>query len=67
MLTKSRVIESLQSMPEQLTMEDIIDRLQSLDDLETALDDIRTGKVHTHEEVMAEARQWLKDKQWRQP
>jgi len=67
MLTKSRVIESLQSMPEQLTMEDIIDRLQSLDDLETALDDIRKGHVHPHEEVMTEARQWIKDRQWQQP
>lgn len=63
MLTKSRVIESIQSMPDQITMEDIIERLQSLDDLETALDDIRKGRVHQHNDVMAEARQWLKDKQ----
>lgn len=62
MLTKSRVIESLQSMPEQITMEDIIDRLQSLDDLETALDGIRKGDGYKHEDVMAEARRWLKEK-----
>ncbi|ADB36231.1 hypothetical protein [Spirosoma linguale] len=67
MLTKTRVIESLQSMPEQITMEDIIDRLQSLDDLETALDDIRKGNGYQHEDVMSEARQWIKDKQWQQP
>ncbi|WP_461044169.1 hypothetical protein [Spirosoma harenae] len=54
-------------MPEQLTMEEIIDRLQSLDDLETGLDDIRKGNVHKHDDVMTEARQWLKDKQWQQP
>ena len=63
MLTKSRVIESIQSMPEQITMEDIIDRLQSLEDLEMALDDIRKGKVRPHDDVMAQARQWLKEKQ----
>jgi|GEM_PF-2088281 len=62
MLTKSRVIESIQTMPEELTIEDVIDKLQSLDDLETALNDIRTGQVHQHEIVMAEARQWLADK-----
>lgn len=67
MLTKSRVIESLQSLPEQITMEDIIDRLQSLDDLETALDDIQKGNVHKHDAVMADARKWLSDKQWQQP
>jgi len=49
-------------MPEELTIEDVIDKLQSLDDLETALNDIRTGQVHQHEIVMAEARQWLADK-----
>ena len=62
MLTKSRVIESLQGMPDQITMEEIIDRLQSLDDLETALDDIRKGNGYKHEDVMAEVRQWLKEK-----
>lgn len=63
MLTKSRVIESIQSMPDQLTLNDIIDHLQSLDDLETTLNDIRTGAVHAHEDVMAQARQWIRDKQ----
>ena len=48
-------------------MEEIIDRLQSLDDLETALDDIRKGNIHQHDDVMDEARQWLKEKQWQQP
>ncbi len=62
MLTKSRVIESIQTMSEELTIEDIIDKLQSLDDLETALNDITMGQVHKHETVMAEARQWLADK-----
>jgi Zn-dependent alcohol dehydrogenase len=62
MLTKSRVIESLQSMPERITMDEIVERLQSLDDLETALDDIRKGNGLKHEDVMAEARQWLKEK-----
>lgn len=47
-------------------MEEIIDRLQSLDDLETALDDIRKGNGYKHDDVMAEARQWHKDKQWQQ-
>ena len=64
MLTKSRVIESLQSMPDKVTVEEIIDRLHSLDDLETAIDDIRKGNGHKHEDVMAEARQWLSEKQW---
>jgi hypothetical protein len=43
MLTKTRVIESIQNMPEHITLDEDIDRLQSLDDLETALDDIRKG------------------------
>jgi len=67
MLIKTKVIESLASMPEQFTMEEIIDRLQSLDDLENALDAIRKGNLHKHEDVMTEARQWLKTQKWPQP
>ena len=48
-------------------MEEIIDRLQSLDDLETALNDMRKGNGQKHDVVMAEARQWIKEKQWQQP
>jgi hypothetical protein len=66
MLTKSRAIESIQSMPDQVTIKEIIEHLQSLDDLETALEAIQHGTTRPHAIVMQEARQWLKDQQWPQ-
>ena len=61
-MTKTAVVESLETLPEQSTIEEIIDYLQSLADLETAMQAIQAGTVRPHAEVMAEARTWLSEK-----
>ena len=66
MMTKAAVVESLETLPEQSTIEEIIDYLQSLADLEAVMQAIQAGTVRPHTEVMAEARTWLNEKKWQQ-
>lgn len=66
MLTKSSVLESLETLPEQATIKDIIEYLQSLDDLEAAIEAMQNGTARPHVVVMEEARAWIKAKQWPQ-
>jgi predicted transcriptional regulator len=60
MLTKDKIIKSIDSLPDNLTVDQVIDRIIMLDKIEQGLKDVETGNVYTTEEVKAKLNKWLK-------
>lgn len=51
MLTKDLVITSLQDLPEEFELDELIERLIFLQKIKTGMQQAAEGKVKTHEEV----------------
>jgi predicted transcriptional regulator len=60
MLTKDKIKKSIDSLPDNLTVDQVIDRIIMLDKIEQGLKDIEAGNVYTTEEVKAKLSKWLK-------
>jgi len=62
MLTKEKLIETINSMPED-RFDDInilLERIVELEKIERGLDDLEKGNVHTHDEVGEIVKTWFK-------
>ena len=51
MLTKEKIKKTIDLLPENVTIDEIISRIILLDKIERGLDDIEKGNVYTTEEV----------------
>jgi predicted transcriptional regulator len=60
MLTKEKIIKSFDTLPENLNIDQVIDRLIMLDKIEQGLKDVEDGNVFTTEEVKVKLDKWLK-------
>lgn len=60
MLTKEKIKRSIDSMPDNLTIDEVIDRIILLDKIEQGLSDVENGNVHTTEEIKGKLNKWLK-------
>lgn len=60
MLTKEKIIKSFDALPDNLTIDQVIDRLIMLDKIEQGLKDVENGNVFTTEEVKVKLDKWLK-------
>jgi predicted transcriptional regulator len=60
MLTKEKIIKSIDSLPDNLTIDQVIDRLIMIDKIEQGLKDIETSNVYTTEEVKTRLKKWIK-------
>ena len=60
MLFREQVSDTIDSMPEQFEIDDIVEKLIFLDKIEQGLDDIKNGRVFTEEEVEKRLEKWLK-------
>ena len=60
MLTKAKIKKSIDSLPDNLTVDQVIDRIILLDKIEQGLKDAEEGKVFTTEEAKAKLNKWLK-------
>ncbi len=59
MSVKEDVLRLIQSMPEHVTMNEIIDELNVRAKIEEGLKDLDEGKFITHDEVRRRLDQWL--------
>ena len=57
-MKKSKVIETLDSLPEEFTTEELIDRLIFIDKVEQGLEDVKKGRTIS----LDEARDRIKEK-----
>jgi predicted transcriptional regulator len=60
MLTKDKIKKSIDSLPDNLTVDQVIDRIIMLDKIEQGLKDVEAGNVYTTEEAKAKLSKWLK-------
>lgn len=64
---KEEIIQMLQRLPNDCTLEDILYHLHVRQMVEQGIRDVEEGRVHTQEEVERMSAQWLKSSGQTQP
>jgi predicted transcriptional regulator len=60
MITKTQIKNTLDSLPENVTVEQVIEHLIFLDKVQKGLDDSEKGRINTVEEAEQKLKKWLK-------
>jgi hypothetical protein len=60
MLTKEKIKTTIDALPEDFTIEDIIEKLIFLDKIEQGLNDVKNEKVYATKEARKRLDRWLK-------
>ncbi|HLW19734.1 MAG TPA: hypothetical protein VKX33_05405 [Cyclobacteriaceae bacterium] len=60
MITKDQVISSLKDMPEQFSIDELMDKLILLQKIETGLEQSKIGDVYTTQEAKDMVQRWPK-------
>lgn len=60
MLTKEKIKKSIDALPDDPTIDQVIDQIIMLDKIEQGLKDVQDGNVYTTEEAKARLSKWLK-------
>ena len=60
MITKTQIINSLDKLPENLTIDQVIDHLIFIEKIQRGIDDSVNGQTNTKEEAKQKLRRWLK-------
>jgi hypothetical protein len=60
MITKTQIINSLDKLPEKLTIDQVVDHLIFVEKVQKGLDDSVNGRINTKEEAKQKLKKWLK-------
>jgi predicted transcriptional regulator len=60
MLTKDKVRKTVDRLPENFTVEQIIEELVVLNKIEEGLKDVENGRIFTSDQVKKQLKRWLK-------
>jgi len=60
MLSKEKVIEAIQSLPDEFSIDDVVERLIVLHKIETGLQQVSEGKTTSTPEAREKLQQWLR-------
>lgn len=60
MIEKSSILKVLESMPERVSIDELMDKLILVEKVDRGLEQIRRGETLTHEEVKSRFSRWLK-------
>ncbi|MBI1184141.1 hypothetical protein GC194_07710 [bacterium] len=60
MITKTQIINSLDKLPDNLTIDQLVDHLIFVEKVEKGLDDSINGRVSSKEEAKEKLSKWLK-------
>ena len=60
MITKTQIINSLDKLPENLTIDQIVDHLIFIEKVQKGLADSEGGRINTKEEAKSKLEKWLK-------
>jgi predicted transcriptional regulator len=60
MLTKEKVKKTIERLPDNFTVDQVIEELVVLNKIEEGLKDIEEGRVFTTDQVKQELKAWLK-------
>ncbi len=59
MLTKTLLVNTLQSFPEEFSLDDLIEKLILLQKIEVGITQVEQGKTVTHFEATQRLQKWL--------
>ena len=59
-MTKEKIVETVQQLPSDFQLEDLIERLIALQNMEDGLEQVKRGEVVTVEEAKLRVAKWLK-------
>ena len=60
MVTKDQVIKSLKDMPDQFSIDELMDKLILLQKIEIGLEQLKKGEVYSTQEAKEMLKQWSK-------
>jgi hypothetical protein len=60
MITKTKLISTLDNLPENLTIDQVIDHIIFVEKVQEGIDDSENGRVKTKEEAKKILSKWLK-------
>ena len=60
MITKTQLINSLNNLPENLTVDQVIDHIIFVEKVQQGLEDVAQGRVYSKEEAREKLNKWLK-------
>ena len=58
MLNKEKVLETIQSLPEEFSLDELVGRLILLEKINTGLQEVEEGKVTSQEEAKERMKKW---------
>lgn len=59
-MNKSKVLEAVHSLPDEFSLEEIIERLIILEKIEKGMQQVRQGQVVSSQEAKKQMQKWLK-------
>ena len=59
-MKKTQLLETIQDMPEEFSVDELMERLLILQKIEEGQHQIRAGKFYTEEEAKKKLEKWLK-------
>lgn len=60
MLKKVKVLETLNGLPENFTIDELIDHLLFIDKVDKGLQDSKSGRTYTTDQAKDKLKKWLK-------
>jgi hypothetical protein len=60
MITKTQLISTLEKLPENLTIDQVIDHIIFIEKVQKGLDDSENGRVYTNDEAKIKLSKWFK-------
>lgn len=60
MITKTRLINSLEKLPENLSIDDLVNHMVLIEKVQKGLDDVTSGKLNTKSGAQKKLGKWLK-------
>ena len=58
-MRKTTVIESINKLPDEFSIDEVIERLIIIEKIEKGRQDVKDGKVNTEEQAKAKLSKWL--------
>ena len=60
MITKTQIKNSLENLPENVTVDQVIDQLLFIEKIQKGLDDSKNGRINSKEEAKEKLSKWIK-------
>jgi len=60
MITKTQINNLLENLPENVTVDQVIDQLLFIEKIQKGLDDSKNGRINSKEEAKEKLSKWIK-------